>query len=271
MDRYKKPDLGSTDKRKTRIATVTPVYRNALTPDEQISLRHLRHFLAEYDNIIVAPNGLDVDLAGFAIRRFGRRYFQSATTYNRLLLSKKFYEAFSDYDYILIYQLDCLVFSSNLDFWCNLGWDYIGAPWLKDFVSVHPADDDLYSVGNGGFSLRCVSSCLNVLRTCWRRKRTEPSEPPSTLSFPHRWLSEMAGRSLWWHLRRRTANEDGFWSWDAHLFQPDFRVAPVDVGRSFSFEMDPAFCFEKNKRRLPFGCHAWPKYDRTFWEPHLLQ
>ena len=38
----------------------------------------------------------------------------------------------------------------------------------------------------------------------------------------------------------------------------------------FSFELAPRYCFMMNGRRLPFGCHAWFRYDREFWEPFLL-
>jgi len=40
---------------------------------------------------------------------------------------------------------------------------------------------------------------------------------------------------------------------------------------SFSFEVGPKHCFEKNNQTLPFGCHAWAKYDREFWKPYLLK
>ena len=43
-----------------------------------------------------------------------------------------------------------------------------------------------------------------------------------------------------------------------------------DEGLRFSFEVAPRLCFELNGRRLPFGCHGWHRYDRTFWEPYLL-
>ena len=59
------------------------------------------------------------------------KYFISKESYSRLLVSKSFYEAFSEYEYILIYQPDCLVFSDQLLEWCKKGNDYIGAPWYK--------------------------------------------------------------------------------------------------------------------------------------------
>jgi hypothetical protein len=65
-------------------------------------------------------------------------------------------------------------------------------------------------------------------------------------------------------------NNDFFWSFEAVGFFPDFKVAPVNDGLEFAFEAAPRMCFEMNRRKLPFGCHAWTKFDRSFWEPHLL-
>jgi hypothetical protein len=48
-------------------------------------------------------------------------------------------------------------------------------------------------------------------------------------------------------------------------------VASVDEALRFAFEAAPRECFERNGRRMPFGCHAWEKFDRGFWEPFLLR
>src|SRR5215813_2176546 len=139
---------GLPEKRKKRIATVTPIYRKALTVDEQISLHHLQHFLSQYENFAIVPDGLRVTLPGFHIKRFSPQCFESEATYSCLLLTPTFYEAFSDYDYILIYQLDCLVFSSDLKYWCDIGYDYIGAPWFSAFADRHSPQSPLWAVGN---------------------------------------------------------------------------------------------------------------------------
>jgi hypothetical protein len=68
-----------------------------------------------------------------------------------------------------------------------------------------------------------------------------------------------------------TANCDYFWSDEAVKYWPDFKIASVETGLKFAFEVAPRWCFERNGGRLPFGCHAWPRYDRAFWEPHLLR
>jgi hypothetical protein len=263
-----------------RVATVTPIYRATVSRDEAISLRHLQHFLSAHDNIIIAPKGLPLDLPGFKIKRFAARDFVSIQSYNELLLSRRFYKAFLEYDYILIYQPDSLVFSSNLERWCDLGYDYIGAPWFKDFALQHSADTPLWAVGNGGFSLRKVASFLEVFDSkqrwvdpaaYWKEYYASKSWKVRALNSPKYILKKMGfANGVARQLKRRKANEDVFWGMEALHYKSDFLVAPVDVALSFAFEMDPQYCFERNERRLPFGCHAWATYDRSFWEHHLI-
>jgi hypothetical protein len=218
------------------VAVAVPYWGAELGEDERISLRHLDRHLAGYDRFTVGA-----ELPGFARKPFPRRYFRNPFTYSRLLLSRRFYEAFSAYDYVLVHQLDCLVFRDELEEWCARELDYVGAPWLPpavDFVA-EPA------VGNGGFSLRRVAAFLEVLRRLPR---------------------------LYWRRadERYRKHEDLFWSFGAPELVPDFRIATVEQALRFAFEVDPRRAFELAGRRLPFGCHAWAKYDRAFWEPYLL-
>src|SRR5205085_10271363 len=116
------------------------------------------------------------DISDLALTPFSARYFGDRVGYNRLLVSEQFYRAFADYEYILIYQLDCLVFSNNLDEWCRRGWDYVGAPWFKSWhprqcASLEASEDPidrLGTVGNGGFSLRHVDNAHAVLTSAKR-------------------------------------------------------------------------------------------------------
>jgi hypothetical protein len=62
-----------------------------------------------------------------------------------------------------------------------------------------------------------------------------------------------------------------FWADEAVTWVPEFRVASVEEGLRFAFEVAPRKCFELNAGQLPFGCHAWARYDRAFWEPYLLK
>src|SRR5207237_10589092 len=62
-----------------------------------------------------------------------------------------------------------------------------------------------------------------------------------------------------------------FWSDESVKYYPGFKIASVELGLRFGFEVAPRVCFAQNNYTLPFGCHAWPKYDRDFWEPYLLK
>lgn len=262
------------------VAIVVPLSpRKELSKEEQISMTHLVHFLGKYDTYLVVPRSLDIHYPGFGIKRFSDKYFGSPQAYCRLMLSPRFYEAFTDYEYVLNYHLDCLVFSDELLQWCEKGLDYIGPPWLNcpdsPWVEVE-------RVGNGGFSLRKVDSFLKV---CYSRHYAiEPSEywknfcsrnPAYVqyLHYPKKYLKRLhvfngaRQQMSRWHLWR---NEDFFWSDEALRYYPEFKVAAVDQGVSFGFEVAPRRCFAMNNHKLPFGCHAWQRYDREFWEPYLL-
>jgi len=267
------------------VAVVVPIFmRKELTPDEQISLRHVLYHLRKYDKYIVAPKSLDVEFPGFEIKRFDNIFFGSAIANTRLMLSSEFYEAFCDYHYILICQLDALVFSDQLLEWCELGFDYIGAPWLN--VPGSPWVD-VPRVGNGGFSLRKVQSFLQVIysdqytvepKLYWENFCRGKPKLVQYLNLHKKYLKYLVrfNGARWeiakWHSRKDgRANEDFFWSDEAIRYYFQFKIAPVDIGLRFSFEIDPRHCFELNNRQLPFGCHAWPRYDREFWEPYLLK
>ena len=72
-------------------------------------------------------------------------------------------------------------------------------------------------------------------------------------------------------LSRYQKNEEHFWAHRAAHYYPEFSIADVNTALRFAFENVPRYCFEKNGYNLPFGCHAWQKYDRDFWEPYLLK
>jgi len=150
-----------TKRQKSLVAIVTPLHRFPLTPDEEISIRHLRQYLGRFDRYVIGPHPPPAEFADFKFKQFPQRYFESLNSYSKLLVTTDFYRAFANYEYILIYQPDCLVFSGDLEYWCQAGWDYVGAPWFKDFAENPEAG--LWAVGNGGLSLRKVSTALAVL------------------------------------------------------------------------------------------------------------
>jgi hypothetical protein len=272
---------------KKRVAVVVPFYKEGLTADERVSLRHLEHFLGGHDKYTVSPDMLSAGLPGFEVKQFGAEFFYNTLTYSALLLSRDFYQAFSEYEFILIYQLDALVFSDQLLEWCDRGWDYIGAPWIKckdvDFVENS-------RVGNGGFSLRRIESFLRVIDSpgyhlelnryqdalAGHTGKQEDRRGPGMRKRIARRLKlfdrqEAAVKNLVPRASTFGMNEDYFWSFKARNYYPDFKIASVEDGLRFSFEVVPRQCYELNNRQLPFGCHAWNRYDRSFWKPFLLR
>lgn len=267
------------------VAIVIPLSdRTELLPEEEVSMRHLIHFLGGYDKYLVAPPGLGVSRAGFELLQFHRKFFGSAAAHNRLLMWPGFYRAFEDYRYILIYHLDSLVLSDEIMNWCHAGSDYIGAPWL-------PCPDTPWvkepRVGNGGFTLMKVESVLKVLHNRYRNKPAtywkdlllrnrirlrflfrilEWLQP----FFPHSRIVNRPLQDLRNSERPEICNNDHFWSFRAQQYLPEFKVATVEEGLRFAFEAAPRRCFELTGGQMPFGCHAWTKFDRSFWEPHLL-
>ena len=267
----------ATHHKQKLVAVLVPFYQSCLTADEELSLRHLRHFLGDYDKYLVSPRSLDPNLPDFEVMKFKDKYFTSVYGYSRLMLSADFYRTFVDYEYILIYQLDALVFSDQLTEWCRSDFDYVGAPWLKNQAAP---TEGFAGVGNGGLSLRKVQSMLHVLRSpgvvidaksYWEEFCGSHSRWEQTLNLHKKYLKRLSiFNGVSWYSRHPYDFEDVFWSKFASTLWPEFKLAPIKAALNFSFELAPRYCFEQNGYQLPFGCHAWNKYDREFWEPYLL-
>jgi len=264
-----------------KFAILIPRYRERLTQDEEISLNHFQHFLSGFETIVIKPHCLQLSSAKYPSVDFPNHFFTDIPAYSRLLLTPSFYERFIDYDFILIYQLDALVFSNDLLQFCQQGYDYIGAPIFQRYKQ-----EPIFSrVGNGGLSLRRVRAFLEVLNsTRYTQEKVPILKQFFTASIPdldewpiaRRWRKKLqilrsvrAGVEA--YTQGYTMNEDLFWSDRARLFDPNFRIAPLRTALQFSFDKHPRFCYKHNDRQLPFGCHAWAKWDRAFWEKIIFK
>lgn len=222
-----------------KTAIVIPIHKIGFNHDEEISFRQAEKVFSKEDIILALPEHIyySEEYKKYKKEKFSRDYFESVESYNRLMLSAEFYKRFIAYDYILIYQLDAFVFKNKLGYFTELDYDYIGAPWLHGIFYYINEKNCIWHVGNGGFSLRKVKPFIRIL---------EEKEP----------------------LKKSIINEDVFFS---SVVDGDFKTAPFDVALQFSFEKQVEKCFQLNKGHLPFGCHAWKRYDKKFWTPYIQQ
>lgn len=169
---------GETSKKRCVIAI--PVWKRLISENELVSLIQCICVLGsnpDYEIVLFGPERLD---AGYysaicgrirkqkiEIVKFDDSLFESRLSYSHLLSSKEFYGRFSDYEYMLIYQLDAWVTADKLSEWCDKGYDYIGAPWCHFCRMCHVGTCHGYEsesmVGNGGLSLRRIDTFMNRL------------------------------------------------------------------------------------------------------------
>ena len=67
-----------------------------------------------------------------------------------------------------------------------------------------------------------------------------------------------------------TLNEDFIWGIVIGSTFKDFNLPNFKMAIQFSFETRPSFLYDKNNRQLPFGCHAWRRYEfKSFWYNYI--
>ncbi len=222
-------------------AILIPVYRK-MNAYEKFSYNTLKDTVYNTDIFIVCGNSFDSSEFTENKQCFDDSYFKSLEDYSRLCKSYEFYDRFSDYKYILIYQLDCLIFRDDIDYWCEQDYDYIGAP----IVSRNAQWDNAPVVGNGGFSLRKVDYFKSI---------TDPNG-----DFRKKY-------DLYLNFNRKKDIYEKFEDLYFCEFVNSnwlFDVPIIEDSLKFSIDMNPDIVFNKD-RGLPMGCHAYCK-NIPFWE-----
>jgi len=254
------------------------VHKPTLDWCEVISFQQCFRILHRHPIRLICPEGLDIS----AYRQIApqltadfipARWLASYGAFNRLKILPFLYRRYAEFEYILFYELDAFVFRDELSDWCRQGWDYVGAPWFEGHQQAAP-DAAPTGGGNGGFSIRRTRAMLRVLRSWghvipvrtvlddWRRTRRFS---PGSL-----WLlfSRLTYRNNFFALLNDFAgNEDHFWAIFAAARFPWLRVAPYDVAKRFSFEVNAPRLYREIGDRLPFGCHKWATLTPDFWFP----
>lgn len=249
-------------------AVLIPVYKAEIKDSEWVSLKQCIKLLHAHPIIFFAPKGLNTtiyeefcrDKIPFEIRYFNESYFYNIAGYNKLMLAPDFYKTFLNYKFILIYQLDALVFKDELLYWCSMNYDYIGAPNLPhqnmagelQFLKNYSAllhfmskylliNHQVSNVGNGGFSLRKTRSCYWLLKIL-KKKAAD------------------------WEY-----NEDGFFKYWGNLLFPLFKLPDDRKALHFSVEHSPRESLVKLEHKPPFGCHAFEKFSLETWLQYMLK
>jgi hypothetical protein len=250
------------------VAVTIPIYKEHIDQDEMLSLSQTIKVLGRHPIIFFAPESLDTsfyenyckDKIAFQIKKFKDDFFSGIPGYNRLMLSQEFYKSFN-YKYILICQLDAFIFRDELEYWCKKGYDFIGAPYiffdmdtnpikmltkyrrlLKFFNNHFPSSYTFKQVGNGGLSLRNIKKTLFLLHF----QKFNPK--------------------IWTILM-----EDNFFQYWGNIVFPFFKLPNEIDAAKFSIEIDAKKTFELIGSKLPFGCHAFLRYEPEFWKEHIEQ
>lgn len=265
-----------------RCCVLVPLYRADLSKAEALSLvaTHRRALGGATLAILHPPelsgfvqqlnhwfSSRDRETQVFQGIEFPTHYFQGVSAYSSLLLSESFYARFASFEWLFIIQADALLLSDQWSTWLDSSYSYIGAPW---FVGLERPRQPLRPLGggNGGFSLRRIADCCEVLRyrgwlyRHWRRLEltTLPDQRVRAEWRACRRLFAYAGS-----LEQLDLYEDLVWSFMAPQMSSVFSVAPFSVAARFAFETEPRALFQHAKV-APVGCHAHERHDPLFWD-----
>lgn len=254
----------------SKLQIVIPIHKSTLNKYETISLDRCFKILKQYTIVMIKPeqlNTTDIEkkYKFSRIEEFDKSYFKSISSYNRLMLSTSFYQKFESSKYILIFQPDVYIFFDNIDYWLSKDYDYIGAPWISSTPlsnKIHQIKMNLSKffkgeknivyrfetrnrVGNGGFSLRKISTHIN--------------------------LSILLKDQIEHYLNNQGIhhyNEDIFWSIEPQKRGYSHKTPDVNEALNFAFDINPSKLYKLNNDTLPMACHGWfKKKHLKFWYP----
>ena len=174
---------------------------------------------------------------------------------------------------MLLYQLDAWVLEGDIEKFLELNYDYIGAPIFKHNYNKDP--EVIVGGGNGGVTLRKISSALNVLNNTnayfsAKKYFNIIGNDYNIYKNPIKYIFKRyfsyfiyfnTNASLW----PFALQEDVFWSVIIpDLFQK-FNVPNLEIASKFSFDLYPSKVYNYSKC-LPLFIHAWEKNNDGFFD-----
>jgi len=276
---------------------VVPVHSEKWTETEGKAVDRCLDKLSQYDFVFVHKRSLDISriLEMNTLNRLKAKsitfipvddcWLYSVATYNTLMLSQWFYELFTSWDYMLLFQLDAWILGGDLESWLLRGHSYIGAPWANPLSSQTFSIS--HGVGNGGLSLRRVQDMLKILGSL--RYKLVPVFSPSELAsegllfqqyldyhillrplvFSKRFgrvlLRSTGHHNTLNYFARVGVNEDFVLSLYAIKVFKWLDLPLVADAAKFSVETNPEYFLGLCGKVTPFGCHGWEKHGRQFY------
>ena len=253
------------------------VHKSQPSKFELSSLAQCYKILGNHPIKLIAPIGLDMSSykqvnENIEVDFINPRWQSNYAMFNRLKILPYIYKRYSAFDYILFYELDAWVFRDELDYWCDQGFDYIGAPWFEGWQSAKDTAPFI-GIGNGGFSLRKVKSHLKALNTFSYIVSPEVliknfKKKPSLGGLLYL-IKNLTIKNNTFHLFNDTqGNEDCFWGLTIAKKFKWFSVPDLNTTLQFSIEVNPHL-YIKSFDDLPFGCHGWSKFNIDFWRKYI--
>ena len=271
---------------KELVTIIIIAHKELLSQNEKESLIQCYRVLNKYPIKIICPHGLNVNeyknlVPQISIVFIDPKWQSNYRMFNELKKSELLYEKFKNYNFLLFYELDAWVFRDELAYWCIRSYDYVGAPWFEGWHEAGKSSK-IIGIGNGGFSLRNIRSSIRLLkrvktirslRKFWFISRLQAIWPfYKMLSFCKRYfhIRDISNIHDLIFEHYNQVNEDYFWTKLIAETFDDYKLATIEDAITFSFDVNPALLYQKNNHRLPFGCHAWERYEPEFWKPFIL-
>ena len=180
--------MGEAHQPERPLSTViaTPIWKPRPTDAEVAFLKSTDEHSGEIPRWFLSPHGIDLsfyrqNFPEWQVKQFPDAFFASVRTYSDWLTQPTFYRLFTEFEFVVICQLDAVLVKSVTNI--NMkDTDYIGAPWLPPIKVLSPGNR-IYvasgderregswfvkrlgrslNVGNGGLSIRRVEAHLRA-------------------------------------------------------------------------------------------------------------
>lgn len=237
------------------VIIVVPLYKEEIDPVTEFSICSLFKYLESYRSVcFVYSNRLNINNYKILVSTMSNDtniqwlakdayFFNSTKTYSQLLRTHEFWKEFSKYEYVMIYQTDCMLIRDDLSNWISMDYDYIGAPIL----GYGSQWKNVPCVGNGGLSLRKVSTFLYItdpngefMNEFEQDINNACTEFPEYADYEDLYFADLIP-SLWCGFKK-----------------PNYKLAA-----KFAFDRNPDEAFMINSC-LPDGIHWFYKYTEFY-------